>query len=140
MNVSNKYASAYWNQELMGDLGSPELAGADTSSSISISLSIFPLQHIFSTWSLPFATDLVIPLTDQQISLSPRASTMTTKSISPDADANVAPKFGLELGIGMVDILVGPEQKAFRVHKHLLCTKVPYFHKMFNGGFKEASD
>jgi len=66
MNVSNKYASAYWNQELMGDLGSPELAEADTSSSISISLSIFPLQHIFSTWSLPFATDLVIPLTDQQ--------------------------------------------------------------------------
>ena len=40
----------------------------------------------------------------------------------------------------MIGILVGPEQKAFRVHKNLLCTKVPYFQKILNGGFKEATE
>ena len=38
----------------------------------------------------------------------------------------------------MVDILVGPEKKLFRVHKTYLCRRIPYFDKMFNGAFKEA--
>lgn len=40
----------------------------------------------------------------------------------------------------MVDIHVGQGEAArdFRIHKKLLCSKVPYFDKMFNGGFKEA--
>ena len=38
----------------------------------------------------------------------------------------------------MVDLFVGPEKKLFRVHKSFLCNKIPYFDKMFNGGFKEA--
>lgn len=38
----------------------------------------------------------------------------------------------------MVDILVGPDKKLFRVHKSFLCRRIPYFDKMFNGAFKEA--
>jgi hypothetical protein len=40
----------------------------------------------------------------------------------------------------MVDLHVGPTKKLFRVHKTLLCKKIPYFKKMFNGGFKESSE
>ncbi|CCD46189.1 hypothetical protein BofuT4_P117390.1 [Botrytis cinerea T4] len=40
----------------------------------------------------------------------------------------------------MVDLIVGPEKALFRVHKSFLCSKIPYFEKMFNGGFKEAKD
>lgn len=39
----------------------------------------------------------------------------------------------------MVDILVGPNKKPYRVHKDLLCAKIPYFNAMFNGGFQEAT-
>jgi hypothetical protein len=47
------------------------------------------------------------------------------------------------IGTDMVDIYVGGEHfrepnKLFRAHKALLCSKIPYFDKMFNGGFKEA--
>jgi hypothetical protein len=38
----------------------------------------------------------------------------------------------------MVDLYVGPEKKHFRIHKALLCKKIPYFEKMFSGGFKEC--
>ncbi|KAF7956580.1 hypothetical protein EAE96_003914 [Botrytis aclada] len=38
----------------------------------------------------------------------------------------------------MVDIRVGEELELFRVHKSLLCTRVPYFNKMFNSGFSES--
>ncbi|TGO60644.1 hypothetical protein BOTNAR_0142g00150 [Botryotinia narcissicola] len=41
-------------------------------------------------------------------------------------------------GSQMVDIRVGEEMKLFRVHKSLLCTRVPYFNKMFNSGFSES--
>lgn len=40
----------------------------------------------------------------------------------------------------MVDIFVGPEKQLFRLHKQVLCERVPYFDKMFNGGFKEAKE
>ncbi len=40
----------------------------------------------------------------------------------------------------MVDIYVGPEETLFRVHKKRLCDRIPFFEKMFKGGFKEASD
>jgi hypothetical protein len=40
----------------------------------------------------------------------------------------------------MVEILVGPSEHPFRVHKGLLFANVPYFDKMFNGGFKETED
>jgi hypothetical protein len=40
----------------------------------------------------------------------------------------------------MVDLIVGQQKKLFRVHKYVLCKKVPYFDKMFKGAWKEASD
>ncbi|THV44520.1 hypothetical protein BGAL_0625g00060 [Botrytis galanthina] len=42
-------------------------------------------------------------------------------------------------GSQTVDIRVGEEMKLFRVHKSLLCTRVPYFNKMFNSGFSEST-
>jgi hypothetical protein len=42
------------------------------------------------------------------------------------------------MGVEMVDIYVGPKKEHFRVHKDKLC-KIDYFHKMFDGGFAEAS-
>jgi len=38
----------------------------------------------------------------------------------------------------MIDIYVGPTKKLFRVHKAIFCEKIPYFDKMFSGGFKDA--
>ncbi|KAF7918332.1 hypothetical protein BELL_0018g00090 [Botrytis elliptica] len=40
----------------------------------------------------------------------------------------------------MVDLIVGPEEALFRVHKSFLCNKIQYFDRMFNGGFKEAKE
>ncbi|KAE8449972.1 hypothetical protein EG329_007111 [Mollisiaceae sp. DMI_Dod_QoI] len=73
----------------------------------------------------------------------PKRQRMASKNVT---DKQLVPKevekatsFGDELGgTEIVDIFVGPQQKHFKVHKKLLCKKVPYFHKMFLGGFKEA--
>ena len=43
------------------------------------------------------------------------------------------------MGTEMVDLYVGPSKEHFRVHKTLLCAKIPYFYKMFKGKFTEAS-
>ena len=43
------------------------------------------------------------------------------------------------IGTEMVDIYVGPSKKRFQLYKAKLCTRIPYFDKMFNGNFKEAS-
>jgi hypothetical protein len=44
-------------------------------------------------------------------------------------------------GLKMVDIFVGPGKKQFRMHKELLCSRVPYFKKMFReGGLIESVD
>ncbi|TGO83567.1 hypothetical protein BPOR_0626g00060 [Botrytis porri] len=40
--------------------------------------------------------------------------------------------------IQMVEIRVGEELKLFRVHKSLLCTRVPYFDKILSKGFSES--
>lgn len=44
------------------------------------------------------------------------------------------------LGVEMVDIYVGPSSRHFHLHKTVLCSKVPYFHKMFNSEFIEAHE
>jgi BTB/POZ domain-containing protein len=44
------------------------------------------------------------------------------------------------MGTEMVDIYVGPSKKRFRLYKANLCARIPYFEKMFNGNFKEASE
>lgn len=46
---------------------------------------------------------------------------------------------GSQVGTEMVDLLVGPEKKLYRVHKTLLCNKAPYFEKMFKNEWQEAS-
>ncbi|PQE23545.1 BTB POZ domain-containing protein [Rutstroemia sp. NJR-2017a BVV2] len=47
-------------------------------------------------------------------------------------------RFGFEI----VDLHVGPASKGklFKVHKKLLCDKIPYFSKMFMSGFAEAKN
>jgi len=43
-------------------------------------------------------------------------------------------------GVDMVDIYVGPTERRFHIHKDLLCSRVPYFEKMFKeGGFIEST-
>jgi hypothetical protein len=44
------------------------------------------------------------------------------------------------MGMDMIDIFVGTgDTKAcFRVHIDRLCSKIPYFDKMLNSGFKEG--
>ena len=46
------------------------------------------------------------------------------------------------MGEEIVDLYVGTgaNRKLFRVHKTLLCNRIPYFKKMFSGGFKEATE
>ena len=43
------------------------------------------------------------------------------------------------VGTEMVDIYVGPAKVLFRLYKSKVCAKIPYFDKMFNGNFNEAS-
>lgn len=40
----------------------------------------------------------------------------------------------------MIDLYVGPEEKLFRIHRGILCDKVPYFQKMFSSGFIEGQE
>jgi hypothetical protein len=39
----------------------------------------------------------------------------------------------------MVDLYVGPSKHRFHAHRDILCSKAPYFVKMFSGGFAEAT-
>ena len=41
---------------------------------------------------------------------------------------------------GIVEILVGPEEELFTIHKQLLCDISPYFEAAFEGEFKEAKE
>ncbi|KAF7863071.1 hypothetical protein EAF04_007154 [Stromatinia cepivora] len=56
-------------------------------------------------------------------------STLTSSVVSP---------FLSLLGVEMVDLYVGPSKTHYRVHKAFLCSKIPYFEKMFNSNFSEA--
>ncbi|TVY51232.1 hypothetical protein LCER1_G006740 [Lachnellula cervina] len=49
--------------------------------------------------------------------------------------------FKKRMGTQMVNIYVGKgdAEEHFTVHKELLCNKIPYFEKMFKGGFQEAT-
>jgi len=44
------------------------------------------------------------------------------------------------VGTEIVELYVGPQNKLFRVYKKLLCDRVPYFNRMFNGNFQEATE
>ncbi|TEY69491.1 hypothetical protein BOTCAL_0115g00110 [Botryotinia calthae] len=43
-------------------------------------------------------------------------------------------------GTQMVDLFVGPNKELIRVHKGILCRKIPYFDKMFNGPWVESAN
>ncbi|KAF8847253.1 hypothetical protein BDZ45DRAFT_811709 [Acephala macrosclerotiorum] len=58
------------------------------------------------------------------------------------ADADVVPSFKAMMSVQIVDIHVGRgnAKTDFRVHKILLCAKIPYFDKMFSSRFREATE
>ncbi|TGO48340.1 hypothetical protein BCON_0243g00120 [Botryotinia convoluta] len=56
----------------------------------------------------------------------------------PNSTLNSLP-FLSNVGIETVDLYIGSTRTHYRVHKHILCTKIPCFNKMFNGSFSEAS-
>jgi BTB/POZ domain len=43
------------------------------------------------------------------------------------------------MGTKMVNLYVGPKKAHFHVHEEILCSKIPYFAKMFRGVFAKAS-
>ncbi|TVY15177.1 hypothetical protein LARI1_G007255 [Lachnellula arida] len=45
-----------------------------------------------------------------------------------------------DIGTDIVTIHVGPERKAFAIHKNLICNRSDFFSKAFNGPFKEGVD
>ncbi|TVY32187.1 hypothetical protein LOCC1_G008823 [Lachnellula occidentalis] len=45
-----------------------------------------------------------------------------------------------DLGTDIVTIHVGPKEKAFAIHKDLICNRSDFFSKAFNGPFKEGVD
>ncbi|TVY35863.1 Kelch repeat and BTB domain-containing protein [Lachnellula occidentalis] len=65
---------------------------------------------------------------------------MASSSNTNPGAAAVTPSFPELLGTEIVELFIGKEKKLLRVHKALLCQKVPYFAKMFQGGFKEAAE
>ncbi|KAF7931621.1 uncharacterized protein EAE98_004357 [Botrytis deweyae] len=61
-----------------------------------------------------------------------------TEAISLRKSRGDLPEFLEIMGSEIVDIHVGPQKKLFRVHRGILCDKVPYFRKMFSSGFVEG--
>ncbi|TGO18013.1 hypothetical protein BTUL_0013g00900 [Botrytis tulipae] len=61
------------------------------------------------------------------------ASESKPKNLSNGAFSDIA-------GTQMVDLFVGPDKKLIRVHKGILCRKIPYFDKMFNGPWVESAN
>ncbi|KAF7900357.1 uncharacterized protein EAF01_007659 [Botrytis porri] len=61
-----------------------------------------------------------------------------TEAVSLRRSRGDHPEFLEIMGLEIVDIHVGPQKKLFRVHRGILCDKVPYFQKMFSSGFVEG--
>ncbi|KAF2843045.1 hypothetical protein M501DRAFT_1053824 [Patellaria atrata CBS 101060] len=51
-----------------------------------------------------------------------------------------APSFLRNIDQTIVTVLVGPDERKFHLYKARLAKESPYFDKMFNGGFKEATE
>lgn len=51
----------------------------------------------------------------------------------------LANSFHSSIGVEMVDIFVGEQKKHFRLHKKLLCEKLPYFVEVFGPDEKKTS-
>ncbi|TGO70332.1 hypothetical protein BOTNAR_0001g00060 [Botryotinia narcissicola] len=61
-----------------------------------------------------------------------------TEAVSLRKSRGDDPEFLEIMGSEIVDIYVGPQKKLFRVHRGILCDKVPYLRKMFSSGFVEG--
>ncbi|CZS97132.1 uncharacterized protein RAG0_06268 [Rhynchosporium agropyri] len=61
------------------------------------------------------------------------------KNSKLDDVENAAPTFRQSMGSEVVELFVGSEKIKFIADKDLLCAKVPYFEKMYRGGFSEAT-
>ncbi|RDW91928.1 hypothetical protein BP5796_01322 [Coleophoma crateriformis] len=48
--------------------------------------------------------------------------------------------FSKSIGHEMVDLYVGTDQELFRIHKQVLCRRIPYFSSMFSSSFREAEE
>ncbi|PQE10898.1 BTB POZ domain-containing protein [Rutstroemia sp. NJR-2017a WRK4] len=68
------------------------------------------------------------------------AEKQRAEAVSLKSSREESPDFLETVGTEFVELSVGPEKKIFRVHKGILCDKIPYFSKMFNGDFKEGED
>ncbi|KAF7863072.1 hypothetical protein EAF04_007155 [Stromatinia cepivora] len=71
---------------------------------------------------------------------APHPQSSPTTSTLMSSRANIPPSFLAKHGTQMVDIYVGKEKQLFRIYKDLLCNKIEFFDKMFNGNFKEATE
>ncbi|KAF7944762.1 uncharacterized protein EAE97_005395 [Botrytis byssoidea] len=61
-----------------------------------------------------------------------------TEAVSLRKSRGDDPEFLEIMGLEIVEIYVGPQKKLFRVHRGILCDKVPYLRKMFSSGFVEG--
>ncbi|KAF4626405.1 hypothetical protein G7Y89_g11754 [Cudoniella acicularis] len=83
----------------------------------------------------------------QKMVANPNTKTETKVLQKASSDPNAGtkinvmePRFIELFGTEMVKLYVGPQKHLFRVHKKVLCEKIPYFRSMFEGGFKEAGE
>ncbi|KAM3068033.1 hypothetical protein ACMFMG_011081 [Clarireedia jacksonii] len=81
-----------------------------------------------------------MPTPNPQTSKHGKVDEGSAKALSAKRPREESPGFLESVGTEMVDLFVGPEKRHFRVHKTILCEKIPYFDKMFNGGFIEAKE
>ncbi|KAK4692430.1 hypothetical protein P7C71_g4777, partial [Lecanoromycetidae sp. Uapishka_2] len=64
--------------------------------------------------------------------------TSTSKDVVGHVDKKR--KYDLDAFDDIVDIVVGPAKKVFKIHKEILCSASTYFRAALNGGFKEAEE
>ncbi|TGO34764.1 hypothetical protein BHYA_0183g00160 [Botrytis hyacinthi] len=72
--------------------------------------------------------------------LNARVQSSTAASTLTESKAKASLPFLEKHGTQMVDIYVGKEKILFRVYKDILCNKIEFFDRMFNGKFKEANE
>ncbi|KAE8442976.1 hypothetical protein EG329_002514 [Mollisiaceae sp. DMI_Dod_QoI] len=81
------------------------------------------------------------PQSQKELALVPPAGNSEQPNKTGDGTAAI-PSFISMMGTEMVDINVGKGKAKthYRIYKTILCTKIPYFDKMFNSGFKESAE
>ncbi|KAF7863069.1 hypothetical protein EAF04_007152 [Stromatinia cepivora] len=72
---------------------------------------------------------------------APTIQVSTAKAFAAKKDSKTVSEIPQFAGATMVDIHVGTDENSahFKLHKSILCTKVPYFENMFNTRFMEGT-